>query len=162
MSQLCVCGKAVSSAARFCTSCGREITPRGVVVDLGWRTLNEIIDTVYLRFGAIGALLAFFSSFAPWASASYSFWGIETSWGFRSPHAWVVAVGGVIGALLLFRRRAGSLVLALGAVLAGWAVVSALTTLGENVSPSWGMALAATGGGLLAYSGYLTRQYEGR
>lgn len=48
----------------------------------------------------------------------------------------------------------------LGIVVAAWALLFALTTLSGQASPSWGVGLTLVGGGLLAYSGHLTNQYE--
>lgn len=113
------------------------------------------------RIGGIGALLAFFGAFAPWASTTVSFLGFEVgSLGIQSPQAWLIAMAAIAAAIFLFRHRSGSIVLVLGILIGAWVVLFALTTLSGNNSPSWGVALTIAGGGLLAYSGHMTNQYE--
>ena len=163
------CGYNAPSGARFCRECGAALPPpslkerdlRNAPRDPDWIGLDDVIYTRDKRFGGIGALLAFFGSFAPWSSASLSLWGWQVgSFGMHSPQAWLTAMIALAAAVFLFRQRSGSVVLVAGIVLAGWAVLFALTSLTGSNSPSWGVLLTAAGGGLLAYSGHLTNQYE--
>jgi membrane-bound ClpP family serine protease len=82
------------------------------------------------------------------------------SYGVNSPQAWIVACAAIAGGVLLFRPRSGSAVMVLGIVVGAWALLFALTALGNQSSPSWGVGLTLVGGALLAYSGHLTNQYE--
>jgi len=128
-----------------------------------WVSLDDVIYTRDRRLGGIGAVLAFFGAFAPWSSTTVSFFGLEVgSIGSGSQHGWLLALAAMAAAIFLFRRGSGSVVLVIGVLVAAWAVLFALTTLSGNTSPSWGVALTAAGGAMLAYSGHLTNQYEGR
>lgn len=166
------CSTVSSPGARFCPGCGTALLVqprpnlpprnlRGAPRSADWLSLDDILYTRDKRFGAIGALLVFFGAFAPWASTSVSFLGINVgSYGVNSPQAWLVALVGIAACVVLFRKRAGSMVMVIGIVVAAWTVLFALTTLGGNASPSWGVGLTLVGGGLLGYSGHLTNQYE--
>jgi len=126
-----------------------------------WLSLDDVIYTRDKRFGAIGVLLAFFGAFAPWASTPVSFMGIQVgAYGVNSPQAWLIAVAAIAAGVLLFRPRSGSIVMVMGIIIASWTILFALTTLSGQASPSWGVGLTLIGGGLLAYSGHLTNQYE--
>ncbi len=106
-------------------------------------------------------LLAFFGAFAPWARQAVSFLGMSVgSYGANSPQAWLIACAAIAGGVLLFRPRSASTVMVLGTVLGAWAVLFALTTFGNQASPSWGVGLTLVGGTLLGYSGHLTNRYE--
>lgn len=177
MSQCPACGTQCSSDARFCRACGgplaglnpqpsdppylpprdlRRVQPTG-----DWLSLDDVIYTRDKRFGAIGVLLVFFGAFAPWSSTTIAFMGIQVgSYGVNSPQAWLIAVAAVAAGLFLFRPRSGSIVMVMGIVIGAWALLFALTSLSNQASPSWGVALTLGGGGLLAYSGHLTNQYE--
>jgi len=166
------CGQAHSVEAKFCGSCGRPVTPsaprklderdlRKAPRNPEWMTLDDVLYTRDKRFGAIGVLLAFFGAFAPWASTSVSFFGLEVgSFGVNSPQAWLIAMAAIAAAIFLFRQRSGSTVLVLGIIIGAWAILFALTTFSNNSSPSWGVLLTIAGGALLAYSGHMTNQYE--
>jgi len=174
MSQCPQCRMQNPPGARFCAGCGKPLAAappgplprrdlRGVPPSAEWRTLDDVIYTRDGRLGGIGALLVFFGAFAPWATTSVSFFGITVgSYGVNSPQAWLIAIAGLAAGVFLFRRRSGSLVMVIGIVVAAWTVLFAITTLSGNASPSWGVALTLAGGGLLAYSGHLTNQYEQR
>jgi len=166
------CGTECSPTARFCRGCGgtlaeqspQRLPPRdlrGQRPAAEWLALDDVLYTRDKRFGAIGALLVFFGAFAPWASTSLSFMGIQVgSYGVNSPQAWLIAVAAIAAGIFLFRPRSGSIVMVIGIVVAAWTVLFALTTFSNQASPSWGVALTLIGGGLLAYSGHLTNQYE--
>ena len=162
------CGFVSSGDARFCGSCGAAMPapppPPERYLQRGsgaeWRTLDDVIYTRDGRFGGIGALLVFFGAFVPWASTSMSFLGLQFGYGVNSPYAWLTALTGVAAAIFVFRPRSGSVVMVIGIVVAAWTVLFAITTLSNNTSPSLGVLLTLAGGGLLAYSGHLTNQYE--
>lgn len=168
------CGQISSAGARFCGTCGKPLATeaprglpgrnlRGAPRSPDWISLDDVLYTRDKRFGAIGALLVFFGAFAPWASTSVSFFGFEVgSYGVHSPQAWLVAMAAIAAAVFLFRQRSGSVVLVLGIIIGAWTILFALTTLSGSSSPSWGVLLTIAGGGLLAYSGHMTNQYEGR
>jgi len=171
------CGTECSPEARFCRNCGAALAGAGDVSqgsqhlpprDLrraaapsDWLNLDEVIYTRDKRLGAIGVLLVFFGAFAPWANAPISFMGIQVgAYGVNSSQAWLIAVAAIAAGVLLFRPRSGSVVMVMGIIMAAWTLLFALTTLSGHASPSWGVALTLAGGGMLAYSGHLTNQYE--
>jgi len=165
------CGQLSSAGAKFCRSCGADLPQeaarplpqrdlRGAGPSLEWFTLDDILYTRDKRFGGIGALLAFFGAFSPWASSGISFLGFQASYGVNSPQAWIIALAAIAAGIFLFRQHSGSIVMVIGIVVAAWTLLFAITTLSNNSSPSWGVALTLAGGGLLAYSGHLTNQYE--
>ncbi len=166
------CGQISSAGARFCRSCGADLPqtaprplPKRNLRSAGpgyeWFTLDDVLYTRDKRFGGIGTLLAFFGAFAPWATTSIGFLGFEVgSYGVNSPQAWLIALAAIAAGIFLFRQRSGSIVLVIGIIVAAWTALFALTTLSSHSSPSWGVLLTLAGGGLLAYSGHLTNQYE--
>jgi len=172
MSHCPQCGTEGSLDARFCRNCGTTLTHtpsrplpprdlRGVPLSADWLSLDDVLYTRDKRFGGIGALLAFFGAFVPWATTEVSFLGLRVgSQGVNSPQAWLIAVAALAAGVFLFRQRSGSIVMVIGIVVAAWTILFALTTLGGNASPSWGVGLTLAGGGLLGYSGHLTNQYE--
>jgi len=165
------CSVVSSPNARFCPACGaalpaqpqsslRRRNLRGAPRSADWLSLDDILYTRDKRFGAIGTLLVFLGAFAPWATTTVWFWGTSASWGVNWEQAWIVALAGLAASVLLFRKRAGSVVMVIGIVVAAGTLLFALTTLGGAARPSWGVALTLAGSGLLAYSGHLTNEYE--
>ena len=156
------CGNELPNAARFCSKCG---APGQGDVRVGpppsanpeWLRFDDVINSRELRLGGIGSLLAFFSGFFPWVvSQGVSVFGysVGSSAG-GSPFAWLVALAAIGAAVFLFRLGSGSIVMVIGIVTGAIAVLSVFTAQG---SPSLGVLLALAGGGLMGYSGYLTRQ----
>ena len=125
-------------------------------------SVEQVVNARDKILGSIGALLVFVGAFLPWAAAEYAFFGYSFgSYGFVSPQAWLCALAGIAAAVLLLRRRSGTLVLGLGVLMAAWALVFGLSVLGGGMTPSWGFGCLLIGGALLIYSGYMTRRYEG-
>jgi hypothetical protein len=159
------CGSQMPSDAKFCSNCGmstqagqQQPGPLSQTGGQEWLTLDEIINARDRRLGAIGALLAFFGSFCPWASHSTTFFGYTTgSYGVTSPFAWLVALAAIGAAIFLFRLGSGSIVMVVGIVVGALALLSILMAMSGQGSPSWGVLLTLAGGGLMAYSGHLMR-----
>lgn len=157
------CGNEIPAAAKFCSSCGasalvEQAQQAALSPTHGWLRFDDVINDRSLRLGAIGSLVAFLSAFCPWVSQSVSVLGytVGSSAG-GSPFAWLVALAAIGAAVFLFRPASGSIVLVTGIVTGALVVLSVVTAQG---SPSWGVLLALAGGGLMAYSGHLSRSQE--
>jgi hypothetical protein len=158
----------LTSTARFCRRCGAAVAalpPRAVQpVALGsdWYTLQAIVNQRDKLYGLIGVVLIFFGAFLPWSSQTVDILFWRTSVEVASSTAVLFAGGALLAGILLFRRGQAHLLLVLGTLTAGWTLLSALIALSHHASPAWGMGLTLAGGACLAYSGYLTAQYDGR
>lgn len=162
------CGNQLSTGAKFCSNCGTSTMVDGEqqapyqsqYASQEWLRLDDVINNRERRLGAIGALLAFLGGFCPWSTVNLPFYGyVGGSYGIGSPLSWLAALGAIAAAIFLFRLGSGSIVMVIGIGIAALAVLSALMSMGGQVSPSWGVLLTLAGGGLLGYSGYLTRLY---
>ena len=161
MSHCPQCGAEGSAGARFCKKCGGtmaspQLPPRDVRVYHGgqeWLSVEQVVNAQDKILGSIGALLVFVGAFTPWLQV----WVFSAG----SPQAWLCALAAVAAVVLLLRRRTGIAVMALGGIIALWALIFIISASSWYGSPSFGVFLTLIGGGMLAYSGFLTRRYEG-
>ena len=184
------CGIQNRADSRFCRKCGSTIQgksfsaplpPRHVRQDVlpqEWLRIEEVLNTRDRLIGGSGAILVFIGAIIPWANVM-TFWGMrgyDGYWGMRMfdgywgmmsqsstpPIVLLTALAGISALIFLFRKRSAAVVMGIGISIAAITLLTALGYMSSNAAPSWGVLFTLAGGGMLGYSGYLTRLYEGR
>jgi len=117
-----------------------------------------VIHTRDRLIGGIGAILVLIGAFTPWVNVKM-LWGLMSQ-NTASPIAWLCVLGAIGSGTFLFRKQSGTIVMITGVALAALTLIIALGNMSNNASLSWGVLFTLAGGGMVGYSGYLTRQYE--
>ncbi len=170
------CGTQLPQDARFCRGCGAPlqvnaaqappspppVSPRYYApgpYPQEWLRFEDVVNNRDRLIGGIGSIIVLIAAFIPWYHMRM-FWGMMSQGG-STPSALICAAAGIVAAIFLFRKKSGTIVMVMGIIIAALALLTALGSMSNYVSPYWGVLFAIVGGGMLGYSGYSTKTHEG-